>query len=167
MKLSEVNNINQSDTMVECRTTVQEVPTSNLSAGKKKFSPVQSKQHPQQTLGTRVKCLKLSDVKTRGHYRTKVQWRTRDPEIPNSNTDVAKSKILIVLIRTITQPKPPHLKYIPEIIRSENQKSLWHNSRVQDFSSRGPHLNPKAGKKKKNLTSPIRTTSPPNPLHQS
>ena len=47
----------------------------------------------QQSLCTRVKYLKLSEVKTRSCCGTVVECRTRDPEVLGSNPDVAKNKI--------------------------------------------------------------------------
>ena len=53
--------------MVECRTRDAEVPGSNTGVAKKKenLSQVQSEQYHHQSLCTRVKYLKLSEVKTR------------------------------------------------------------------------------------------------------
>ena len=73
--------------VVECRTRHPEVPSSNPSVGKKKIlSQVQSEQYHHQSLYTRVKYLKLSEVKTK--LLAVVECRTRDPEIPSSNAGV-------------------------------------------------------------------------------
>ena len=79
--------------MVECRTRDPEVPGSNPGVGKKKISQVQSEQCHHQSLCTRVKYLKLSEVKTRSCHGTVVECRTRDPEVPGSNPGVCKKKI--------------------------------------------------------------------------
>ena len=46
-----------------------------------------------QSLCTRVKYLKLSEVKTTSCQGTVVECRTRDSEVPGSNPGVAKKKI--------------------------------------------------------------------------
>ena len=46
-----------------------------------------------QSLCTRVKYLKLSEVKTRSDRGRVVECRTRDPEVLDSNPSVAKKKI--------------------------------------------------------------------------
>ena len=60
---------------------------------KENLSQVQSEQYHHQSLCTRVKYLKLSEVKTRSHCGTVVECRTRDPEVTGSNPSVAKKKI--------------------------------------------------------------------------
>ena len=57
------------------------------------LSQVQSEQYHQQSLCTRVKYLKLSEVKTRSCHGTVVECRTRDPEVLGSNPSVVKNKI--------------------------------------------------------------------------
>ena len=52
---------------------------------KKNLSQVQSEQYHHQSLCTRVKYLKLSEVKTRSCHGAVVQCRTRDPQVPGSN----------------------------------------------------------------------------------
>ena len=96
--------------MVECRTRYPEVPSSNSIVGKKKkFSQVQSEQYHHKSLCTRVKYLKLSQVKTKSHCGTVVECRTRDPEVPSSNPGGhKKKKILTGPIRTILPPIPLH-----------------------------------------------------------
>ena len=60
---------------------------------KENLSQVHSEQCHHQSLWTRVKYLKLSEVKTRSFHGTVVECRTRDPEGPSSNPGVAKKKI--------------------------------------------------------------------------
>ena len=48
-----------------------------------------------------------------------------------------KRKSLTSAIRTIPPPIPLHQSKIHEIVRVENQKSVWHSGRVQDKISRG------------------------------
>ena len=52
---------------------------------KENLSQVQSEQYHHQSLCTRVKYLKLSEVKTRSRHGALVECRTRDPEVPGSN----------------------------------------------------------------------------------
>ena len=82
--------------MVECRTRDPEVPGSNPGVAKKKISH-RSNQNNTTTIPSapesRVKYLKLSEVKTRSCLGTVVECRTRDPEVLGSNPDVAKKKI--------------------------------------------------------------------------
>ena len=81
------------------------------SGQKENLSQVQSEQYHHQSLCTRVKYLKLSEVKTRGHSGTVVECRTRDPEVPGSNPSVAKKKISHRSNQnnTITNPSAPEL----------------------------------------------------------
>ena len=60
---------------------------------KENLSQVQSEQYHHQSLCTRDKYLKLSEVKTRSCHGTVVEYRTRDPEFLGSNPSVAKKKI--------------------------------------------------------------------------
>ena len=76
---------------------------------RKNLSQVQSEQYHHQSLCTRVKYLKLSEVKTRSCHGAVVQCRTRDPQVPGSNPHVAKKeKSLTGPIRTIPPPIPLH-----------------------------------------------------------
>ena len=94
LKLSDVKSRSHHDAVVECGTKDPEVPSSRPGVAKKKIShQVQSEQYHHQSLCTRVKYLKLSDVKTRSFHGTVVDYRTRDPEVPSSNPGVAKEKI--------------------------------------------------------------------------
>ena len=98
--------------MVECRTRDPEVPGSNPGVAKKEnLSQVQSEQYHHQSLCTRVKYLKLSEVKTRSHCGTVVEWRTTDPEVPGSNPSVVKKKISHRSNQnnTTTNPSAPEL----------------------------------------------------------
>ena len=72
------------------------------------LSQVQSEQYHHQSLCTRVKYLKLSEVKTRSRHGTVVECRTRDPEVLGSNPSVAKRKSLTGPIRTIPAAIPLH-----------------------------------------------------------
>ena len=80
--------------MVEGSTRDSEVLGSNPSVAKKKIS-YRSNQNNTTTnpLCTRVKYLKLSEVKIRSCCGTVVECRTRDPVMPDSNPNVAKKKI--------------------------------------------------------------------------
>ena len=80
---------------------------------KKNLSQVQSEQYHHQSLCTRVKYLKLSEVKTRSCHGAVVQCRTRDPgpgpRFKQCRTHVAKKeKSLTGPIRTIPPPIPLH-----------------------------------------------------------
>ena len=81
-------------TVVECRTRDPEIPRFKPWCGQKEnLSQVQSEQYHHQSLCTRVKYLKLSEVKTRSHCGTVVECRIRDPEVLGSNPSVAKKNI--------------------------------------------------------------------------
>ena len=75
--------------------------------------------------------MKLSEVKTRSCHGTVVECRTRDPEVPGSNPCVAKKKISHRSNQNNTTTNPSAPELIPEIVRGENQKLLWHSGRVQ------------------------------------
>ena len=60
---------------------------------KENLSQVQSEQYHHQSLSTRVKYLKLSEVKTRSNCGTVGECRTRHPEVLGSNPGMAKKKI--------------------------------------------------------------------------
>ena len=110
LKLSEVKTRSCHGAVVQCRTRDPQVPGSNPMWPKKKnLSQVQSEQYHHQSLCTRVKYLKLSEVKTRSCHGAVVQCRTRDPQVPGSNPHVAKKeKSLTGPIRTIPPPIPLH-----------------------------------------------------------
>ena len=98
--------------MVECRTRDPKVPGSNPGVAKKEnLSHVQSEQFHHQSLCTRVKYLKLSEVKIRSCYGAVVECRTRDPEVPGSNPGVAKKKFShrSNQTNTTTNPSAPEL----------------------------------------------------------
>ena len=226
LKLSEVKTRSHRGTLVECRTRDPEVPGSNPGVAKKEnLSQVQSEQYHHQSLCTRVKYLKLSEVKTRSHCGAVVEWRTRDPEVPGSNPGVAKKENLsqvqseqyhhtslctrvkylklsevktrshrgsVVECRT-RDPEVPGSN--PGVAKKENlsqvQSEQYHHqslctrvkylklSEVKTRSRRGsvvecrtrdpdsPGFKPWRGQKRKSLTGPIRTIPPPIPLHQS
>ena len=75
------------------------------------LSQVQSEQYHHQSLCTRVKYLKLSEVKTRSCRGTVVECRTRDPEVLGSNPSVVKNKISHRSNQnnTTTNPSAPEL----------------------------------------------------------
>ena len=109
---------------------------------------VQSEQYHHQSLCTRVKYLKLSEMKTRSFHGTVVECRTRDPEVPGSNPDVAKKKISDRSNQnnTTTNSSAPELntwncqRWKPEV-------APWHSGRVHDYRSRGPGFKPWCGQK--------------------
>ena len=112
LKLSEVKTRGHCGTVVECRPRDPEVPSSNPSVAKKKISH-RSNQNNTTTnpLCTRVKYLKLSEVKTRSCHGTVVECRNRDSEVPSSNPSVAKKKISHRSNQnnTTTNPSAPEL----------------------------------------------------------
>ena len=121
--------------VVECRTRDPEVPGSNPGVAKKEnLSQVQSEQYHHQSLCTRVKYLKLSEVKTRSRRGSVVECRTRDPDSPGYKPRCGqKRKSLTDPIRTIPPPIPLHhrVKYL-KLSMGENQKLPWLSGRVQD-----------------------------------
>ena len=78
---------------------------------KKNLSQVQSEQYHHQSLCTRVKYLKLSEVKTRSCNGAVVQCRTRDPQVPGSTPMCQKRKISHRSNQnnTTTNPSAPEL----------------------------------------------------------
>ena len=112
LKLSEVKIRSRHGTVVECRTRDPEGPGFKPQCGQKEnLSQVQSEQYHHQSLCTRVKYLKLSDVKIKSHRGAVVECRTRDPEVPGSNPNVAKKKIShrSNQNKTTTNPSAPEL----------------------------------------------------------
>ena len=114
---------------------------------KENLSQVQSQQPHHQFLCTRVKYLKLSEVKSISYCVALIECRTRDPEVPSCNPSVAKKKISHRSIQNniTTNPSAPEL--IPQIVKGENQNSMWCSGRVQDWRSRGPQFKPWCGQK--------------------
>ena len=109
LKLSEVKTRSCHGAVVQCRTRIQVQVQTPMWPKKKNLSQVQSEQYHHQSLCTRVKYLKLSEVKTRSCHGAVVQCRTRDPQVPGSNPGVAKrEKSLTGPIRTIPPPIPLH-----------------------------------------------------------
>ena len=106
LKLSEVE-----VAMVRCRTTSRGPRFKPQCSQKENLSQVQSEQYNHQSLCTRVKYLKLSEVKTRSCHGAVVECRTRDPEVPGSNPSVAKKKISHRSNQnnTTTNPSAPEL----------------------------------------------------------
>ena len=155
--------------VVECRTRDPEVPGSNPGVAKKEnLSQVQSEQYHHQSLCTRVKYLKLSEVKTRSRRGTVVECRTRDPEVLGSNPSVAKKENLsqVQSEQYHHQSLCTRVKYLK---LSEVKTRSCHGAVVECRTrrSRGPRFKPQCGQKRKSLTGPIRTIPPPIPLHQS
>ena len=109
LKLSELKTKSQCGTVVECRDKRSRGPWFKPQCGQKEIlSQFQSEQYHHQSLCTRVKYLKLSELKTKSQCGTVVECRTRDPEGPCSNPGVAKKKIFTGPIRTIPPPIPLH-----------------------------------------------------------
>ena len=112
LKLSEVKTRSHRGAVVQCRTRDPEVPCSNPSVAKKKISHRSNQNNTTtQSLCTRVKYLKLSEVKTRSHCGAVVECSTRDPEVLGSNPSVAKKKISHRSNQnnTTTNPSAPEL----------------------------------------------------------
>ena len=112
LKLSEVKTRSCCHTVVECRDKRSRGPGFKPWCGhKENLSQVQSEQYHHQSLCTRVKYLKLSEVKTRSHCGTVVECRTRDPEVLGSKLGVAKKKIShrSNQTNTTTNPSAPEL----------------------------------------------------------
>ena len=83
---------------------------------------------------------------------TMAQWQSADLKVKRSPFQIsvwAKRKSLTGPIKTIPQLFPLHHSYIPEIVRSENQKSQWYSGREQDMRSRSPQFKSQCRKKEK------------------
>ena len=113
LKLSEVKTRSVRGSVVECRTRDPEVLGSNPAVSKKEnLSQVQSEQYHHQSLCTRVKYLKLSEVKTRSRHGAVVECRTRDPEVLGSNPSVGQKRKISHRSNqnnTTTNPSAPEL----------------------------------------------------------
>ena len=150
LKLSEVKTRSHCGTVVECRTRDPEVLGSNPSCGQKEnLSQVQSEQYHHQSLCTRVKYLKLSEVKSRSCHGTVLECRTRDPEVPGSNPSVAKKKISHRSNQnnTTTNPSAPDLN----TSNCSYVKTKSHHGTVVECRTREPEVqgsNPSVAKKK-------------------
>ena len=150
-----------------------EVPGSNSSVAQKKenLSQVQSEQYHHQSLCTRVKYLKLSEVKTRSCCGAVVECRTRDPEVPGSNPSVAQKKKENLSQVQSEQYHHQSLCTRVKYLKSSEVKTRSCSGTVVECRTRDPEVpgsNPSVAKKKrKSLTGPIRTIPPPIPLHQS
>ena len=94
---------------------------------KENLSQVQSEQYHHQSLCTRVKYLKLSEVKTRSLHFVVVFFRIRDPEVPGSNPSVAKKKISHRSNQNNTTTNPS----APELNTWKNQRWEMEVYRVQ------------------------------------
>ena len=112
-------------------------------------------------------CLKLSDVKTRSHCGTKVQCRTRDPEVPRPNTSVRKEENISHRSNqnsNATYPSAAELNtwYYQ---RWQNRRYNEKCGRVQiEIHSSRVQIEVQVKKIPKH---PVRTISPPNALHHS
>ena len=150
LKLSEVKTRSRRGAVVECRTWDPEVPSSNPSVAKKKISHCSNQNNTTTNPPcTRVKYLKLSEVKTRSRHCTMVECRTRDPEVPSSNPGVAQKNISYSSNQnnTTTNPFAPELKYL----KLSEVKSRSHSGVVVECRSRDPKVpnsNPSVAKKK-------------------
>ena len=165
---SEVKTSSQCGTGVECRTRNPEVPGSNPDVAKMKISH-RSNQNNTTTNPSApdLLYLKLSEVKTRSHHGTVVEWRTRDPEVPGSNPDVAKKKISHRSNQnnTTTNHSIPDLntwncqRWKPEVAVAQ-----WQSAGLEIQRSPVQTL---VWPKRKSLTGPIRTIPPPTTLYQT
>ena len=168
LKLSEVKTRSCRGAVVECRTRDPEVLGSNPGVAKKEnLSQVQSEQYHHQSLCTRVKYLKLSEVKTRSHRGKVVECRTRDPEVPGSNPGVAKKENLsqVQSEQYHHQSLCTRVKYLKlSEVKTRSRRGSVVECRTRDQIVLG--TNP-VWPKRKSLTDPIRTIPPPIPLHQS
>ena len=124
LKLSEVKTRSCHGTVVEWRDYRSRGPQFKPRCGQEEnLSQVQSEQYHHQSLFTRFKYQKLSEMKTRSCHGTVVECRTRDPEVPSSNPRVAKKKISHRSNQnnTTTNPSAPELntwncqKWKPEV----------------------------------------------------
>ena len=137
-------------TVVECRTRDPEVVGFKPQCGQKEnLSQVQSEQYQHQSLCTRVKYLKLSEVKTRSRHGTVVECRTRDPEVPGSNPSVSKKKISHRSNQnnTTTNPSCTRVKYL----KLSQVKTRSRHGTVVECRTRDPEVpgsNPSVVKKK-------------------
>ena len=120
--------------MVECSTRYPEVPGSNPGVQ----TQAQSEQYHYQSLCTRVKYLKLSEVKTRSHCGSVIECRTRDPGILGSNCDVAKKKISHRSNQnnTTTNPSAPELN----TWNCQEVNTRSHHSTVVECRTRDPEM---------------------------
>ena len=175
LKLSEVKTRSCCGVVVECRTRDPEVPGSNpIVAPKKKenLSQVQSEQYHHQSLCTRVKYMKLSEVKIRSHHGTVVECRTRDLEVPGFKLQcVQKKKENLSQVQSEQYHHQSLCTRVKYLKLSEVKTRSYHDA-VVECRTRDPEiqrLKPWCGpkKKRKSLTGPIRTIPPPIPLHQS
>ena len=156
LKLSEVKTRSCCGAVVECRTRDPEVPGSHPVWPKKKenLSQVQSEQYHHQSLCTRVKYLKLSEVKTRSRHGTVVECRTRDPEVPGSNTGVAKEKENLSQVQSEQyhhQSLCTRVKYL----KLSEVKTRSRHGTVVECRTRDPEVlgsNPSVAQKKENLS---------------
>ena len=112
LKLSEVKTRSHCGTVVECSTRDSQVPSSNPGvAQKKNYHRSNQNNITTNPSAPELNTLKLSHLKTKSHYGTVVECRTRDPEVPSSNPGVAKKKISHRSNHnnTTTNPSAPHL----------------------------------------------------------
>ena len=76
--------------VIEGRTRDLDVPRSVHTGVKKKYPQLQSEKYHHQSLCTRVKYLKLSQLKCRSNHKDSGRVQTRDQEVPSSISGVAK-----------------------------------------------------------------------------
>ena len=80
-------------TVVECRIRYPKVQSWILVQAKRNLSQLQSEQYHHQSLCTRVKYLKLSEVQTRSYHGAVVYFRSRDAEETGANIAPCKEII--------------------------------------------------------------------------
>ena len=139
LKLSEVKTRSCHGAEVDCRARDPEVPRfkPQVCPKRKNLSQVQSEQYHHQSLCTRVKYLKLSEVKTRSHcHGAVVECRTRAPEVPGSNSGVAKKKNLPQV--QLDQYHHQSLCTRGKCLKFSEVKSRSHHGTVVEYRTRDP-----------------------------
>ena len=165
LKLSEVKTRSCQSTVVECRTRDPEVLDLNPGVAKKKISYRCNHTIPPRSLCTRVKYLKMSEMKT----------RSRSGAVRSARLEIQRSQVqtLCGQKENLSQVQSEQyqnqslctrVKYL-KLSEVKNHKSPWHSGRVQDWRSRDAGFKPQCVPKRKSLT--IRTIPPPISLHQS
>ena len=162
LKLSEVKTRSRHGTVVECRTRDPRFKAQCVQ--KENLSQVQSEQYPHQSLCTRVKYLKLSEVKTRSRHGTVVECRTRDPRFKPQC--VQKENLsLVQLEQYYHQSLCTRVKYLKlSEVKTISCCGTVVECRLEIQSSR---VQTPVWPKRKSLKGPIRTIPPPIPLYQS
>ena len=132
--LSDVKTRSCHGTVVESRTRDQQVPSSNPGVAKKKISHRSNHNNTHhQSLFTRVKYLKLSEVKTISHCGTVVECRTRDPQGPQFKPWCGQKENLsqVQSEQYHHQSLCTRVKYL-KLSQVKTRSSLWCSGRVQD-----------------------------------